>query len=142
MSKDVKRITLDDTFWEANAAMARVLYPLFVAITNLESDDPNLAQVYKIYRGGHSGAVEQRRCFFSSGSGSAAVFFCLQRKGGSPLFLRWSSDQRNSASVKVIDLPLALQQKIFDFQNRVLCSNLIIKSQLKTKLKPLRLLKN
>ena len=64
-------------------------------------------------RGGHSGAVEQRRyqrrCFFSSGS--AAVFFYQQRKAAAPLFLRRSNDQRSSASVKKIDLPLPLLQK-------------------------------
>ena len=70
-------------------------------------------------RGGNSGAVEQRRCFFLSAA--------------APLFLRWSSDQRSSASVKIIDFPLPLLQKLLDFEDYVLCSNLIIKSQLKSK---------
>ena len=62
---------------------------------------------------------------------SAAVFFYQQRKAAAPLFLRRSSDQRSSASVKIIDLPL-LQKK--DFEGSVLCSHLIIKSQLKCRL--------
>ena len=86
-------------------------------------------------RGGHSGAVEQRRCFFSSGSESAAVFFHQQRNAALPLFLRRSSDQRSSVSVKIIDLPLPLLQKEKkDFEDSVLCSNLIIKSQRKCRL--------
>ena len=55
----------------------------------------------------------QRRCFFNSGSGSAAAFFCLQRKAAAPLYLRPSSEQRFSASVKAINLPLPLLQKNF-----------------------------
>ena len=39
-----------------------------------------------ITRGGHSGALKQRRCFFSSGSGSAAVFFLSTAKSGSAAF--------------------------------------------------------
>ena len=78
-------------------------------------------------RDGH----KQRHCCFSSGSGSATVFFYQQRKAAAPLFLRRSSDQRSSASVKIIDLPL-LQKK--DFEDSVLCSHLIIKSQLKCRL--------
>ena len=49
LSKDIKKIILDDAFWESNAAMAHALSPLFVAITNLEADEPNLADVYEIY---------------------------------------------------------------------------------------------
>ena len=64
---------------------------------------------------------------------SAAVFFYQQRKAAAPLFLRRSSDQRSSASVKIIDLPLPLLQKK-DFEGSVLCSHLIIKSQLKCRL--------
>ena len=87
----------------------------------------------KSNRGGHSGAVEQRRCFFSSGSGSASVFFYQQREAAAPLFLRRSSDQRSSASVKIIDFPLPLLQKK-NFEDSVSCSHLIIKSQLKCRL--------
>ena len=49
LSKDVKRIILDDAFWEANAAMVHLLNTLFIAITDLESDEPNLAEVYKMF---------------------------------------------------------------------------------------------
>ena len=36
-------------------------------------------------RAGHSGATQQRRYFFASGSGSAAVFFGHQRQAAAPL---------------------------------------------------------
>ena len=65
---------------------------------------------------------------------SAAVFFYQQRKAAAPLFLRRSSDQRSSASVKIIDLPLPLLQKKKDFEDSVVSSHLIIKSQLKCRL--------
>ena len=68
----------------------------------------------QINRGGHS---------------SAAVFFHQQRKAAAPLFLTRSSDQRSSASVKISDLPLPLLQKKKDFEDSVLCSHLIIKTQ-------------
>ena len=74
-------------------------------------------------------AATSAAVFFSSGRGSAAVFSVNSEKRQR----RWSSDQRSSASVKIIDLPLP-QKKNFDFEDCVSCSNLIIKSQLKSKL--------
>ena len=56
-------------------------------------------------------------------------------KAAAPLFLRRSSDQRSSASVKIIDLALPLlQKKKKDFEDSALCSHFIIKSQLKCRL--------
>ena len=49
LSRDIKKVILDDVFWENNEIMVQLLKPLFVAITNLEADKPNLADVYKIY---------------------------------------------------------------------------------------------
>ena len=68
----------------------------------------------------------------SSATTSAAVFSAAVAE--TPLFLRRSSDQRCSASVKIIDLPLPLLQKKKVFEDSVLCSHLIIKSQLKCRL--------
>ena len=64
---------------------------------------------------------------------SAAVFSAAIAEA--PLFFstnRQSSD--SSASVKIIDLLLPLLQKKVDFEDSVLCSHLIIKSQLKCRL--------
>ena len=51
LSRSIKRVILDDNFWETNEAMVQLLNPLFIAITSLEADEPNLADVYKIYNG-------------------------------------------------------------------------------------------
>ena len=49
LAKEVKKTILDDDFWNVNEAVVNLLKPLFSAITQLEADVPNLAEVYKLY---------------------------------------------------------------------------------------------
>ena len=49
MAKEVKKTILDDDFWNVNEAVVNLLKPLSSAITQLEADVPNLAEVYKLY---------------------------------------------------------------------------------------------
>ena len=47
--KEEKKTILDDDFWNVNEAVVNLLKPLSSAITQLEADIPNLAEVYKLY---------------------------------------------------------------------------------------------
>ena len=49
LAKEVKKTILDDDFWNVNEAVVNLLKPLSSAITQLEADVPNLAEVYKLY---------------------------------------------------------------------------------------------
>ena len=49
LAKEVKKTILDDDFWNVNEAVVNLLKPLSLAITQLEADDPNLTEVYKLY---------------------------------------------------------------------------------------------
>ena len=49
LAKEVKKTILDDDFWNVNEAVVNLLKPLSSAITQLEADVPNLAEVYKLF---------------------------------------------------------------------------------------------
>ena len=49
LAKEVKKTILDDDFGNVNEAVVNLLKPLSSAITQLEADVPNLAEVYKLY---------------------------------------------------------------------------------------------
>ena len=71
---------------------------------------------------------------FSAAVAEVPLFFSTNsEKRQRRFFLRRSSDQRSSASEKIIDLRCRYCKKK-DFEDSVLCSHLIIKSQLKCRL--------
>ena len=49
LAKEVKKTILDDDFWNVNEAVVNLLKPLSSAITQLEADVPNIAEMYKLY---------------------------------------------------------------------------------------------
>ena len=49
LAKEVKKTILDDNFWNVNEGKVNLLKSLSSAITRLEADVPNLAEVYKLY---------------------------------------------------------------------------------------------
>ena len=48
LSEEVRRTLLDDTFWHESKAIVNLLKPLQSAITQLEEDSPNLADVCRL----------------------------------------------------------------------------------------------
>ena len=49
LSEEVRRTLLDDTFWHESEAIVSLLKPLQSAITQLEEDSPNLADVCRLF---------------------------------------------------------------------------------------------
>ena len=49
LAKEVKKTISDNDFWNVNEAVVNLLKPLSSAITQLEADVPNLAEVCKFY---------------------------------------------------------------------------------------------
>ena len=49
MSEDVQRTLLDNTFWHESQAIVSLLKPLQSAITQLEENSLNLADVYRLF---------------------------------------------------------------------------------------------
>ena len=49
LAKEVKKTILDNDFWNVNEAAVNLMKPLSSAITQLEADVPNLAEVYELY---------------------------------------------------------------------------------------------
>ena len=49
LKKEVKKTNLDDDFWNVNEVAVNLLKPLSTAITQLEADIPNLAEMYKLH---------------------------------------------------------------------------------------------
>ena len=49
LAKEVEKTILNDHFWNVNEAVVNLLKPWSSAITQLEADVPDLAEVYKLY---------------------------------------------------------------------------------------------